>query len=243
MRRAPSSTGAGSTSCHPVQHPRPFGIDQSDQWRRFDQSQLQRAADTGDLDRRRRGGLRVSPAADAFLAFNRSSLGRPGFCCGGSSASRPSAPSGLLGNAVAVYGWDALAQLGWYSAAIYRSRAGCWWFIRCCSSASGNIAAFRARGRRSKACLRYARPWHLPLTERVAGNNLGITARIYGLRRPLGATTKMDGCSIYPAISAIFIGPVLQHRSRHSGLSADRLRLCHRLRTTASLTGATMSRR
>ena len=26
---------------------------------------------------------------------------------------------GLLGNAVAVYGWDALAQLGWFTAAIY----------------------------------------------------------------------------------------------------------------------------
>ena len=47
-------------------------------------------------------------------------------CCGGSSASRPSARVGLIGTAVATYGWDALSPLGVFAVDVYvglRARA------------------------------------------------------------------------------------------------------------------------
>src|SRR5690606_29826973 len=63
--------------------------------------------------------LRVGPAADPFLAFNRSFLKIIHKVLWWVIRLTPIGTIGLLGNAVAVYGWDALAQLGWYSAAIY----------------------------------------------------------------------------------------------------------------------------
>ena len=46
----------------------------------------------------------------------------------------------------------------------------------------------------------------LPVTERVAEQNLGVPRSYASFAVPLGATTKMDGCaSIYPALAAIFV--------------------------------------
>ena len=63
--------------------------------------------------------LRVGPSADPFLAFNRSFLKIVHKILWWVIRLTPIGTIGLLGNAIAVYGWDALAQLGWFSAAIY----------------------------------------------------------------------------------------------------------------------------
>ncbi|RDE08245.1 dicarboxylate/amino acid:cation symporter [Pelagibacterium lacus] len=154
--------------------------------------------------------LKVGDAAEPFLAFNRSFLKIIHKLLWWIIRLTPIATVGLLGNAVAVYGWDTLAQLGWYAAAIYIGLAiviavvypallsfhglnpvryfqGAWPAIQFAFVSRSSIGT-------------------LPITERVTEKNLGVPREYASFAVPLGATTKMDGCaSIYPAISAIFV--------------------------------------
>lgn len=154
--------------------------------------------------------LRVGPAAEPFLAFTRSFLKVIHKLLWWVIRLTPIGTIGLLGNAVAVYGWDALAQLGWFSAAIYIGLAivllgvyptllslhglnpiryfqGAWPAIQLAFVSRSSVGT-------------------MPVTERVTEKNLGVPREYAAFAVPLGATTKMDGCaSIYPAISAIFV--------------------------------------
>jgi Na+/H+-dicarboxylate symporter len=132
----------------------------------------------------------------------------------------PIGSAGLLGTAVAEYGWDALAKLGWFAAAIYiglglvlfvvypalllfngisprRYFAGAWPAIQLGFVSRSSIGT-------------------LPVTERAA-EVLGVPKTYAAFAVPLAATTKMDGCAaIYPAISAIFVA---QFYGLHLGLT------------------------
>jgi Na+/H+-dicarboxylate symporter len=154
--------------------------------------------------------LRVGPAADQFLAFNRSFLKIVHKILWWVIRLTPIGTIGLLGNAVAVYGWDALAQLGWFSAAIYIGLALVLFVVY--------PALLQAHGLNPIRYFQSAWPaiqlafvsrssiGTLPLTERVTEENLGVPREYAAFAVPLGATTKMDGCAaIYPAISAIFV--------------------------------------
>lgn len=154
--------------------------------------------------------LKAGDAAKPFLAFNQSLLVIVRKILWWVIRLTPIGTIGLLGRAVSQYGWETLAQLGWYAAAIYiglalvlfvvypillvihglkpsRFFAGAWPAIQLAFVSRSSIGT-------------------LPVTEAVTEKSLGVPREYAAFSVPLGATTKMDGCAaIYPAISAIFI--------------------------------------
>lgn len=154
--------------------------------------------------------LKVGEEAEPFLAFSRSALAVVQKVLWWVIRLAPIATVGLLGNAVANYGWDALSSLGRFTGAIYlglaivlvvvypvllrlnglsvrRFYAGAWPAIQLAFVSRSSIGT-------------------LPLTQSVTERNLGVPRSYASFAVPLGATTKMDGCAaIYPAIAAIFV--------------------------------------
>ncbi|RAX50664.1 dicarboxylate/amino acid:cation symporter [Arthrobacter sp. AQ5-05] len=117
---------------------------------------------------------------------------------------------GLIGNAVATYGWDTIGALGKFSLAIYIGLAVVLFGLY--------PVLVRAHGLSVRQYFSGVWPavqlgfvsrssiGTLPLTQRVTERNLGVPSGYASFAVPLGATTKMDGCAaIYPAISAIFV--------------------------------------
>src|SRR5690606_11446687 len=153
--------------------------------------------------------LKVGQAAEPFLTFTRSALGVVQKVLWWIIRLAPLATVGLLGNAVASYGWEALGSLGRFSAAVYiglalvlvalyplvlrlnglsvrKFYAGAWPAIQLAFVSRSSIGT-------------------LPVTQAVTERNLGVPRAYGSFAVPLGATTKMDGCAaIYPAIAAIF---------------------------------------
>lgn len=154
--------------------------------------------------------LKVGEAAKPFLTFNQSLLVVVRKILWWVIRLTPIGTIGLLGRAVAQYGWETLSQLSWYAGAIYiglaivlfvvypivlvlhglkpsRFFAGSWPAIQLAFVSRSSIGT-------------------LPVTEAVTEHNLGVPREYSAFAVPLGATTKMDGCAaIYPAVSAIFI--------------------------------------
>src|SRR6476620_3106226 len=154
--------------------------------------------------------LKVGESADPSLAFVRSALAVVQKVLWWIILLAPIATVGLLGNAVASYGWDALGSLGMFTVAVYAGLAlvvagvyptllrlnglsvrqffsGAWPAISLCFVSRSSIGT-------------------MPVTESVTERNLGVPRSYAAFAVPLAATTKMDGCaSIYPAISAIFV--------------------------------------
>lgn len=117
---------------------------------------------------------------------------------------------GLIGNAVAQYGWSTMGSLTWFVATIYIGLALVLFVVY--------PVLVRAHGLSVKQYFTGVWPavqlgfvsrssiGTLPLTERVTERNLGVPRSYASFAVPLGATTKMDGCAaIYPAVAAIFI--------------------------------------
>ncbi len=154
--------------------------------------------------------LRVGPAADPFIAFTRSFLKVIHKVLWWVIRLTPIGTIGLLGNAVAVYGWDALAQLGAYSVAIYVGLALVLFVVYPVLLSANGLSPIRyfqsAWPAIQLAFVSRSSIGTLPLTERITEKNLGVPREYAAFAVPLGATTKMDGCAaIYPAISAIFV--------------------------------------
>lgn len=154
--------------------------------------------------------LKVGDAAKPFLEFNRSFLKVIHKLLWWIIRLTPIATVGLLGNAVAVYGWDTLAQLGWYAAAIYIGLAIVLLVVYPTLLSVNGLNPIRyfqgAWPAIQFAFVSRSSVGTMPITERVTEKNLGVPREYASFAVPLGATTKMDGCaSIYPAISAIFV--------------------------------------
>lgn len=154
--------------------------------------------------------LKVGERANSFLALNESFLAIVRKVLWWVIRLTPIGTIGLLGNAVAQYGWQTLEQLSWYAFAVYlglaivlllvypallilhglspvRFFAGAWPAIQLAFVSRSSIGT-------------------LPVTEAVTEKSLGVPREYAAFAVPLGATTKMDGCAaIYPAISAIFV--------------------------------------
>ena len=154
--------------------------------------------------------LKVGAAAKPFLDFSASILAVIQKVLWWIIRIAPIGTVGLIGNAVAVYGWDTIGALGKFTAAIYIGLAlvlfalypvlvrvhglgikqyfsGVWPAVQLGFVSRSSIGT-------------------LPLTQRVTERNLGVPPGYASFAVPLGATTKMDGCAaIYPAISAIFV--------------------------------------
>lgn len=154
--------------------------------------------------------LKVGDKAEPFFTFNRAALAIVRKILWWVIRLTPLGTIGLLGNAVAQYGWQTLAQLGWYAGAIYiglaivllivyptllllhglspaRFFAGAWPAIQLGFVSRSSVGT-------------------MPVTESVTEKSLGVPREYAAFAVPLGSTTKMDGCAaIYPAISAIFV--------------------------------------
>ncbi|KRB79792.1 sodium:proton antiporter [Sphingomonas sp. Root710] len=153
--------------------------------------------------------LRSGAAAEPFIGFVRGLLAVMRRLLWWVIRLTPIGSAGLIGTAVVKYGWDALAGLSWFAAAIYiglglvlfvvyptllllngisprRFFAGAWPAIQLGFVSRSSVGT-------------------LPVTERSA-ELLGVPRSYASFAVPLGSTTKMDGCAaIYPAVSAIFV--------------------------------------
>jgi Na+/H+-dicarboxylate symporter len=154
--------------------------------------------------------LKVGEPAEPFLGFVRSALAIVQKVLWWVILLAPIGTVGLIGNAVASYGWESLGSLGVFTGAVYaglalvlfvvypvllklhglsplRYFAGAWPAIQLAFVSRSSIGT-------------------LPVTERVTEQNLGVPRSYASFAVPLGATTKMDGCAaIYPALAAIFV--------------------------------------
>lgn len=154
--------------------------------------------------------LKVGKKADAFLSFNASLLSVIQKALWWVIRLAPIGTIGLIGNAIASYGWASLSSLATYSAAIYIGLAIVLFIVYPVLLASHKlsfVSYFRGAWPAIQlAFVSRSSIGTLPVTERVTWRNLGVPRGYASFAVPLGATTKMDGCaSIYPAISAIFV--------------------------------------
>ncbi|KWR73868.1 sodium:proton antiporter [Arthrobacter sp. W1] len=154
--------------------------------------------------------LKVGKAAEPFLAFSTSILAIIQKVLWWIIRIAPIGTVGLIGNAVATYGWDTIGALGKFTVAIYVGLALVLFALY--------PVLVRAHGLSIKQYFSGVWPavqlafvsrssiGTLPLTQRVTERNLGVPSGYASFAVPLGATTKMDGCAaIYPAIAAIFV--------------------------------------
>lgn len=117
---------------------------------------------------------------------------------------------GLIGTAVATYGWDLLAPLAVFTIDVY---VGCAIVLLVVypmilklhglSPAKFFSGAWPAL---QLAFVSRSSVGTMPVTQYVTTRNLGVPREYASFAVPLGATTKMDGCAaIYPALAAIFV--------------------------------------
>jgi Na+/H+-dicarboxylate symporter len=154
--------------------------------------------------------IKVGPAGEGFLAFNASALAVVRKVLWWVIRLTPIGTVGLLGNAVAQYGWTTLGQLGAFAGAIYIGLALVLFVVYPAILALNGLNPLRF----------FAGAWPaiqlgfvsrssigtLPVTESLTETRLGVPRAYAAFAVPLGATTKMDGCAaIYPAVAAIFI--------------------------------------
>ncbi|GGO30995.1 sodium:proton antiporter [Micromonospora parathelypteridis] len=187
----------------------------------------------------------VGEAAEPFVALNRSLLAIVQKALWWVIRLAPIGTLGLIGNAVASYGWDLLAPLAKFTTAVYigcaivlfvlyplvlvlagrlnplRFFAGAWPAIELAFVSRSSVGT-------------------MPVTQRSV-ERLGVPREYASFAVPFGATTKMDGCAaIYPALAAIFVAQVF---GVHLGIG-DYLLIAFvsvvGSAATAGLTGATV---
>ena len=122
----------------------------------------------------------------------------------------PIGSAGLIGRAVASYGWDLVKPLGVFTLDVY---VGCLIVLFVLYPAL--LAAHRLSPRRffagaweaiSLAFVSRSSVGTLPVTQRNVIEKLGVPSEYASFAVPIGATTKMDGCAaIYPALAAITV--------------------------------------
>ncbi|MEE1617788.1 dicarboxylate/amino acid:cation symporter [Brachybacterium sp. J153] len=116
---------------------------------------------------------------------------------------------GLLGNAVASYGWDAIGQLGLFTLDVYVGMLLVLLVVYpVLLKVNGLSIASFFRGVWPATSLGFVSRSSLgtmPMTQTVT-ERMGVPRHYASFAVPLGATTKMDGCAaIYPALAAIFV--------------------------------------
>ena len=119
----------------------------------------------------------------------------------------------LIGYVVAKYGPKVLGPLAIAVVALYVGL-----FIHIFVTYGGILAAFRLsiikflRGAKEAmltAFVTRSSSGTLPVTMRVADENLGVKKTVYSFTLPLGATINMDGTAMYQAIATFFIANAL----------------------------------
>ena len=154
--------------------------------------------------------LKTGDAAEPFLAFNRSALAVVQTVLWWVIRLAPLGTLGLIGRAVATYGWEALSPLAVFTVDVYVGLALVLFVLYPVLLKANGLNPLRyfsgAWPAIQLAFVSRSSIGTLPVTERVTEQNLGVPRSYASFAVPLGATTKMDGCAaIYPALAAIFV--------------------------------------
>lgn len=154
--------------------------------------------------------LRVGEAGAPFLQFIRSALAVVRKILWWVIRLTPIGSAGLFGTAVAAYGWDSLATLGWFAAAVYLGLALVLFVVYPLVLLANGLDPIRFfKGAWPAIQLGFVSRSSigtLPVTEQVTERALGVPRAYAAFAVPLAATTKMDGCAaIYPAVAALFV--------------------------------------
>ncbi|GFH36252.1 dicarboxylate/amino acid:cation symporter [Streptomyces pacificus] len=120
---------------------------------------------------------------------------------------------GLIGYAIADYGWDLIGKYATFTADVY---------IGCALVMFGVYPLLLATAARVNPLQFFKGAWPaiqlafvsrssvgtMPVTQKVT-ERLGVPKEYTSFAVPFGATTKMDGCAaVYPALAAIFIAQI-----------------------------------
>ena len=154
--------------------------------------------------------LKVGDAAEPFLGFVQSALQVVQKVLWWIIRLAPIGSAGLIGHAVAAYGWDALGSLGTFAVAVYIGLALVMFIVYPVVLRTNGLSIRQfftgVWPATSLAFVSRSSLGTLPVTQQVTERNLGVPRAYASFAVPLGATTKMDGCAaIYPALSAIFV--------------------------------------
>ncbi|MFI6574605.1 dicarboxylate/amino acid:cation symporter [Nocardiopsis sp. NPDC050513] len=154
--------------------------------------------------------VKVGKSAEPFINFTASALDVVLKALWWVIRLAPIGTVGLLGNAVYSYGWTTIGALGKFTAAIYVGLVLVVFVVYPVLARLHGLSPVKyltgvwpavQLGFVSRSSM-----GTLPVTQRVAEQNLGVPRHYSAFAVPFGATTKMDGCAaIYPAISAIFV--------------------------------------
>ena len=152
----------------------------------------------------------MGDAAEPFLGFVRSALAIVQKVLWWVILLAPIGTLGLIGNAVASYGWESLGSLGVFAGAVYAGLTLVLFVVYPVLLRAHGLSPVKfysgAWPALQLAFVSRSSVGTMPVTQYVTTRNLGVSPDYASFAVPLGATTKMDGCaSIYPAISAIFV--------------------------------------
>ncbi|MFD1212425.1 dicarboxylate/amino acid:cation symporter [Arthrobacter sp. GCM10027362] len=154
--------------------------------------------------------LKLGKPAEPFLALNASALAVIQKVLWWIIRIAPIGTVGLIGKAVATYGWDTIGSLGMFTVSVYAGLALVLFVVYPVLARSHGLSVRQwfsgAWPAIQLAFVSRSSMGTLPLTQRVTERNLGVPRAYASFAAPLGSTTKMDGCaSIYPAVAAIFV--------------------------------------
>ncbi|WP_018253638.1 dicarboxylate/amino acid:cation symporter [Salinispora mooreana] len=157
--------------------------------------------------------LLVGPPAEPFVELNRALLEIVQKALWWVIRLAPIGTLGLIGKAVATYGWDLLAPLARFTTAVY---VGCaivlfvvYPLLLLGAGRLNPLRFFAGAGPAIQlAFVSRSSVGTMPVTQRAV-ERLGVPREYASFAVPFGATTKMDGCAaIYPALAAIFVAQV-----------------------------------
>jgi Na+/H+-dicarboxylate symporter len=157
--------------------------------------------------------LKVGEPAEPFIGFMRSVLAVIQQVLWWIIKLAPLGTLGLIGRAVATYGWDLVAPLATFTFDVYLGCAIVMFVVyplivrlHGLSPAKYFSGAWPAI---QLAFVSRSSVGTMPLTQRVTTRNLGVPMEYASFAVPFGATTKMDGCAaIYPALAAITVAQI-----------------------------------
>ena len=153
--------------------------------------------------------LSVGEKAEPFLKFTGSALEIVQKLLWWVIRLAPIGTVGLLGNAVASYGWEAIGQLGVFTLDVYVGLLLVLLVVYpVLLKLNGLSVGSFFRGVWPATSLGFVSRSSLgtmPMTQTVT-ERMGVPRHYASFAIPLGATTKMDGCAaIYPSLAAIFV--------------------------------------
>ncbi|WP_327117539.1 dicarboxylate/amino acid:cation symporter [Streptomyces sp. NBC_01341] len=120
---------------------------------------------------------------------------------------------GLIGYAIATYGWDLIGKYATFTADVYIGCAlvmfGVYPLLLATVAKVSPLQFFKGAWPAIQlAFVSRSSVGTMPVTQKVT-ERLGVPKEYASFAVPFGATTKMDGCAaIYPALAAIFIAQI-----------------------------------